>query len=146
MTGLPRALKDKIAWDRGARELTIRQPLTAEEAQQVAGTVTDAAAQAAIVQAGEVSRTSALEVRVSPAESSMYPRCSCGCRESYFSSTILRCWTIPSTSLDMTLPRLQKISRRWGWRTGSGARAAGFGQRWFLRALPSPGLCAQCGL
>lgn len=68
LRGLSRAIRDKLEWDRGAKELTIRKPLTEDEAQQVAATVNDVAAQAAIVQAGLESRTNALVVRISPAE------------------------------------------------------------------------------
>lgn len=68
MNGLPKPLREKLEWDKKAMELTIRQPLTVEETHQLAATVSDKAAQAAIVKAGEISRTTAIEMRTSPAE------------------------------------------------------------------------------
>lgn len=65
---LPKPLQGKVTWDRQAKELTIRQPLTEEEASQLAATASNDAERAAIVQAGEISRTTAVEVRLSPAE------------------------------------------------------------------------------
>ena len=65
---LPKPLREKLEWDKKAKELTIRQPLTAEETMLVAETVSDKAARTAIVEAGEISRTKAIEVRTSPAE------------------------------------------------------------------------------
>lgn len=65
---LPKPLQGKVEWDKQTKELTIRQPLTEEETGQLAGAVSSPAERAAIVQAGEVSRTSAAEVRLSPAE------------------------------------------------------------------------------
>lgn len=66
--GLPKDLRDKVSWNRKAGELTILQPLTEAEAGQLAGTVDSEADREAVVQAGEVSRTTAIEVRQSPAE------------------------------------------------------------------------------
>jgi type III restriction enzyme len=66
---LPKTLQGKVEWDRKAKELTIRQPLTEEETKQLANAVNAAAERAAIVQAGELSRTRAVEVRLTPAES-----------------------------------------------------------------------------
>jgi len=65
---LPRPLQHKVSWNAKAGELTIRQPLTEAEAGQLAATVDSDAERNAIVQAGEVSRTTAIEVRQSPAE------------------------------------------------------------------------------
>jgi type III restriction enzyme len=65
---LPTPLRDKVEWDKKTKELTIRQPLTAEETRQLATVANSVAERDAIVQAGEVSRTTAVEVRSSPAE------------------------------------------------------------------------------
>ena len=65
---LPKTLQGKVEWDRKAKELTIRQPLTEEEAEQLAAATSSDAEREAIVHAGEISRTTAVEVRLSPAE------------------------------------------------------------------------------
>jgi len=65
---LPRALRDKVEWDRKAKELTILQPLTADESVALSNTVEGATEREAIVQAGEISRTTAVDVHLSPAE------------------------------------------------------------------------------
>lgn len=65
---LPKPLQDKVEWDGKAMALTIRQPLTEEEAGQLAAVAGNDAERAAIAQAGEISRTTAVEVRLSPAE------------------------------------------------------------------------------
>ena len=66
---LPKSLQAKVEWDRKTKALTIQQPLTAEEARQLAAAAgNNDAERAAIVQAGEISRTTAVEVRLSPAE------------------------------------------------------------------------------
>lgn len=65
---LPKPLQGKVSWDSKAGELTIHQPLTEDEAGQLAATVDSAAERGALVQAGEASRTTAIEVRQSPAE------------------------------------------------------------------------------
>jgi type III restriction enzyme len=65
---LPKALQGKVEWDWKANELTIRQPLNEEETGQLADAVSAPAERAAIVQAGQASRTSAVEIRLSPAE------------------------------------------------------------------------------
>src|SRR5690606_8201724 len=68
MRGLPKSLRDKVEWNKQARELTIRQPLTADETEQLATVASNESEREAIVQAGEISRTTAIEVRLSPAE------------------------------------------------------------------------------
>jgi type III restriction enzyme len=65
---LPKPLQGKVEWDKAAKELIIRQPLTEEEAGQLAAIAGNNAERAAIVQAGEISRTTAIEIRLSPAE------------------------------------------------------------------------------
>ncbi|HMN46568.1 MAG TPA: DEAD/DEAH box helicase family protein [Povalibacter sp.] len=65
---LPKPLQHKVEWDKQAKELVIRQPLTIEETAQLAETVTTPEERAAIVQAGETSRTTAVEVRLCPAD------------------------------------------------------------------------------
>ncbi len=65
---LPKPLQNKVEWDRKTKKLTIQQPLTEEEAGQLAAVAGNDAERASIIQAGEISRTTALEVRLSPAE------------------------------------------------------------------------------
>jgi type III restriction enzyme len=65
---LPKLLQNKVEWDKKTKELTIHQPLSESESEELAGAVSDAAARDAILQAGEVSRTTAIEVRLSPSE------------------------------------------------------------------------------
>lgn len=65
---LPRPLRAKLDWDRGAKELTIRQPLTEDEQQQLAAVVSTPAEAEAVIRAGEASRTTAVELRQSPSE------------------------------------------------------------------------------
>lgn len=65
---LPKSLRDKIEWNKQAGELTILQPLTVEETGHLAMVVGNESEREAIAQAGEISRTTAVEVRLSPAE------------------------------------------------------------------------------
>ena len=65
---IPDALKEKLAWDKSSKTLTINAPLTETEADEVAQTVADEAVRAAIVQAAEASRTTAIEPFQTPAE------------------------------------------------------------------------------
>lgn len=65
---LPKLLRDKIEWDKAAKELTIRQPLTTAESEQLAALAESEAEREAIAQACEISRTTAVEFRLSPAE------------------------------------------------------------------------------
>lgn len=65
---LPKTLQGKVEWNRKAKELIIRQPLTEEETGQLAAATSSDTEREAIVQAGEISRTTAVEVCLSPAE------------------------------------------------------------------------------
>lgn len=65
---LPKPLREKLEWDKQAKQLTIHQPLTTEETRQLATVASSDAEREAIVRAGEASRTTAVEVRLSPAE------------------------------------------------------------------------------
>jgi type III restriction enzyme len=65
---LARPLQAKVEWDKATKELTIRQPLTEEETGQLAAIADNDAERAAIVKACEISRTTAIEIRLSPAE------------------------------------------------------------------------------
>ncbi|GHC11119.1 hypothetical protein GCM10010080_28530 [Thermomonas carbonis] len=65
---IPDALKDKLHWDKGSKTLTITTPLSETEAEEVAQAVSDEAVRAAIVQAAETSRTTAIEPFQTPAE------------------------------------------------------------------------------
>ena len=65
---IPDGLKEKLAWDKSSKTLTINAPLSETEADEVAQAVTDEAARAAIVQAAEASRTTAIEPFQTPAE------------------------------------------------------------------------------
>ena len=65
---LDKTLKDKLKWDNKAGALTITQPLSEDETQAVSQTVTSTVIRDAIIEAGAVSRTSAVEVFTTPAE------------------------------------------------------------------------------
>ena len=65
---LPKPLRDKLSWDAKAGALTINAPLSETEADQLAATVDDESERNVLVRAGETSRTTAIEVRQSPAE------------------------------------------------------------------------------
>lgn len=65
---IPDALKEKLHWDKGSKTLTITTPLSETEAEEVAQAVPDEAVRAAIVQAAEASRTTAIEPFQTPAE------------------------------------------------------------------------------
>ncbi|MCF6263707.1 MAG: DEAD/DEAH box helicase family protein [Xanthomonadales bacterium] len=66
--GLPKSLRAKIKWDNKNQTLIINKPLADDETETLSNTVTTAAAVAAINQAAEVSRTTALEFFQTPAE------------------------------------------------------------------------------
>lgn len=68
LRSLSKPLRAKLEWDKAARMLTIMQPLSPAETEQLAATVQAPAAQAAITQGGEISRTTAVEIRSAPAE------------------------------------------------------------------------------
>ncbi|MCM8626882.1 site-specific DNA-methyltransferase [Accumulibacter sp.] len=59
---------DKVSWDGKRGTLTITAPLTEEEAEVLKASVTSDSAAAAIVEAAEVSRTTAIEFFQTPAE------------------------------------------------------------------------------
>lgn len=65
---IPDALKDKLEWDKGSKTLTINAPLSETETDDVVETIADEAVRAAIAQAAEVSRTTAIEPFQTPAE------------------------------------------------------------------------------
>lgn len=64
----PKAVRDKVAWDGRLNTLTIRAPLTEDETDALTATVTTPTAVAALVEAAEVSRTTAIEFFQTPAE------------------------------------------------------------------------------
>ncbi|HYM86543.1 MAG TPA: hypothetical protein VET30_07370, partial [Pseudoxanthomonas sp.] len=65
---LPKPLRDKLEWDRQAKELGIVAPLTEAETLELAALAINDTERDALVRAGEISRTTAVEVRLSPAE------------------------------------------------------------------------------
>lgn len=65
---VPKPVRDKVTWDGKRNTLTISTPLTKEETDALAASVTTELAAAAIAEAGEVSRTSAVEFFQTPAE------------------------------------------------------------------------------
>ena len=68
MRELPRPLRDKLAWDRATKTLTIRAPLSETEAAHVADTVDSPLAREAIAKAALRSRTDAVTFQLAPAE------------------------------------------------------------------------------
>jgi type III restriction enzyme len=65
---LPESVKDKVEWNAAGKALVITSPLTSSEADDVAHAVADEATRAAILQAAEASRTTAIEPFQTPAE------------------------------------------------------------------------------
>lgn len=61
-------IRDKVSWDGKLNTLTINTPLTEDETEALKDTVASETAVAAIVQAAEVSRTTAIEFFQTPAE------------------------------------------------------------------------------
>ncbi len=62
------AVRKKVIWDMAEQKLTITMPLTNEEADELKAAVASKSAAAAIVEAAEVSRTTAIEFFQTPAE------------------------------------------------------------------------------
>ncbi|MGB7550068.1 MAG: DEAD/DEAH box helicase family protein [Chromatiaceae bacterium] len=65
---LPKTLRDKVNWDGKRNTLTIDKPLTEDETAVLVTSVTTETAVAAIAEAGEISRTTAIEFFQTPAE------------------------------------------------------------------------------
>ncbi len=68
LKSVPKPVRDKVSWDGRLNTLTISTPLTEDEADVLKASVTSDSAAAAIVQAAEVSRTTAIEFFNTPAE------------------------------------------------------------------------------
>ncbi len=68
LKSVPKPVRDKVSWAGKLNQLTISAPLTEDEAEVLKASVTSATAAAAIVQAAEVSRTTAIEFFQTPAE------------------------------------------------------------------------------
>ena len=68
LRGVPRPVRDKIAWDSSGHSLTIQAPLTDEDEQILKAAVSSPDAVEAIARAAEASRTTALEFFQTPAE------------------------------------------------------------------------------
>ncbi|VUZ22949.1 Uncharacterised protein [uncultured Comamonas sp.] len=68
LKAVPKSVRDKVSWDGKRNLLTISTPLTEDDAEALKVAVTSETAAAAIVQAAEVSRTTAIEFFQTPAE------------------------------------------------------------------------------
>ncbi len=68
LSSVPKSVRDKVSWDSKLNTLTISTPLTEDEAEVLKASVTSETAAAAIVEAAEVSRTTAIEFFQTPAE------------------------------------------------------------------------------
>lgn len=68
LKNLPKPVRDKVSWDGKLNTLTISTPLTEDETEVLKASVTSETAAAAIVEAAEVSRTTAIEFFQTPAE------------------------------------------------------------------------------
>lgn len=68
LTKVPKPVRDKVAWDRKLNTLTISTPLTEDEADALKASVASESAAAAIVEAAEISRTTAIEFFQTPSE------------------------------------------------------------------------------
>lgn len=68
LKSVPKPVRDKVSWDSKLNTLTISTPLTQEEAEVLKASVRSETAAAAIAEAADVSRTSAIEFFQTPAE------------------------------------------------------------------------------
>ncbi len=68
LKSVPKPVRDKVSWDGQLNTLTIKTPLTEEETEDLKAAVTTETAVAAIEQAAETSRTTAVEFFQTPAE------------------------------------------------------------------------------
>ncbi|MBK7423959.1 MAG: DEAD/DEAH box helicase family protein [Propionivibrio sp.] len=68
LKSVPKPIRDKVSWDGKLNTLTISSPLTEDEAETLKASVASETAAAAIVEAAEVSRTTAIEFFQTPAE------------------------------------------------------------------------------
>jgi len=68
LKSVPKPVRDKVSWDGKLNRLTISSPLTEDETEVLKASVTSETAAAAIVEAAEVSRTTAIEFFQTPAE------------------------------------------------------------------------------
>lgn len=68
LKSVPKPVRDKVSWDGKLNTLTISTPLTEDETEVLKAAVTSETAATAIVEAAEVSRTTAIEFFQTPAE------------------------------------------------------------------------------
>jgi type III restriction enzyme len=68
LKSVPKPVRDKVSWDGKLNTLTISKPLTEDEGEILKASVTTETAAAAIVEAAEISRTTAIEFFQTPAE------------------------------------------------------------------------------
>jgi type III restriction enzyme len=68
LRSVPKPVRDKVSWDGKLNTLTITTPLTEDEAEVLKASVTSDSAAAAIIEAAEISRTTAIEFFQTPAE------------------------------------------------------------------------------
>jgi type III restriction enzyme len=68
LKSVPKPVRDKVTWDGKINTLTITTPLTEDETEVLKASVTSDSAAAAIVEAAEISRTTAIEFFQTPAE------------------------------------------------------------------------------
>lgn len=68
LKSVPKPVRDKVTWDGKLNTLTITTPLTEDETDVLKASVTSDSAAAAIVEAAEISRTTAIEFFQTPAE------------------------------------------------------------------------------
>ncbi len=68
LKNVPKLIRDKVSWDGKLNTLTISTPLTEDETEALKAAVISAGAVAAIVEAAEISRTTAIEFFHTPAE------------------------------------------------------------------------------
>jgi type III restriction enzyme len=68
LKSVPKPVRDKVTWDGKLNTLTISTPLTEDEAEILKASVTTETAAAAIIEAAEISRTTAIEFFQTPAE------------------------------------------------------------------------------
>jgi len=68
LRSVPASVRNKVSWDKKLNTLTINTPLTEDETEELKASVTTETAAAAISEAAEISRTSAIEFFNTPSE------------------------------------------------------------------------------
>ena len=107
LKSVPKPIRDKVSWDSKLNTLTISTPLTEDEAETLKASVTSETAAAAIVEAAEISRTTAIEFSQTPAELGerfRVPQLALRIQGSLLCLMTRRCWSTRGISRLTMLP------------------------------------------